>query len=88
MGSRTERRAMHFMEDMRTATFAVLPDTIECFFFGAPSCETPNDDMVAEVAVASGARAIVTYNERDFIGVEKFGVKVWSPKHLLEGIKK
>ena len=44
--------------------------------------------MVAEVAVASGARAIVTYNERDFIGVEKFGVKVWSPKHLLESIKK
>jgi predicted nucleic acid-binding protein len=44
--------------------------------------------MVAEVAVASGARAIVTYNKRDFSGVEKFGVKVWSPKHLLEGIKK
>ena len=58
------------------------------FFLWRPLLRDPNDDMVAEVAVASGARAIVTYNERDFSGVEKFGVKVWSPKHLLEGFKK
>jgi putative PIN family toxin of toxin-antitoxin system len=58
------------------------------FFLWRPLLRDPNDDMVAEVAVASGARAIVTHNERDFIGVEKFGVKIWSPKRLLEGIKK
>jgi len=44
--------------------------------------------MVAELAVASGARAIVTYNGRDFSGIERFGIKVWSPQQLLEGIKK
>jgi predicted nucleic acid-binding protein len=58
------------------------------FFLWRPLLRDPNDDMVAEVAVASGARAVITYNVRDFSGMERFGVKVWSPKHLLEGIKK
>jgi putative PIN family toxin of toxin-antitoxin system len=58
------------------------------FFLWRPLLRDPNDDMVAEVAVASGARAIVTYNERDFSGVGKFGIEIWSPKHLLEGIRK
>jgi putative PIN family toxin of toxin-antitoxin system len=60
----------------------------QIFFLWRPLLRDPNDDMVAEVAVAAGAQAIVTYNVRDFVGVEKFGLKIWSPQHLLEGIKK
>jgi predicted nucleic acid-binding protein len=44
--------------------------------------------MVAEVAVAAGAHAIVTHNRRDFLGVEKFGLKLWSPQQLLERIRR
>jgi len=44
--------------------------------------------MVAEVAVAAGAQAIVTHNRRDFLGVEKFGLKIWSPRQLLERMRK
>jgi predicted nucleic acid-binding protein len=44
--------------------------------------------MVAEVAVAAGAQAIVTHNRRDFLGVEKFGLKIWSPQQLLERTRK
>ena len=58
------------------------------FFLWRPLLRDPDDDMVAEVAVASGARAIVAHNVRDFVGVEKFGIRVWSPRHLLEGIKR
>lgn len=42
-----------------------------------------NDDMVAEVAVASQAQAIVTHNVKDFDAVVKFGVRVLSPGEFL-----
>ena len=58
------------------------------FFLWRPLLRDPNDDMVAEVAVAAGAEAIVTHNRRDFLGVEKFGLKIWSPQQLLERIVK
>lgn len=42
--------------------------------------------MVAEVAAAAGCDAIVTYNVRDFAGVEAFGVEILTPARLLEKI--
>jgi putative PIN family toxin of toxin-antitoxin system len=54
------------------------------FFLWRPLLRDPNDDMVAEVAVAAGAQAIVTHNRRDFLGVDKFGLEIWSPQQLLE----
>jgi putative PIN family toxin of toxin-antitoxin system len=58
------------------------------YFLWRPLLRDPNDDMVAEVAVAAGAQAIVTHNHRDFLGVEKFGLKIWSPQKLLERTRK
>jgi putative PIN family toxin of toxin-antitoxin system len=58
------------------------------YFLWRPLLRDPNDDMVAEVAVAAGAHAIVTHNRRDFLGVEKFGLKIWSPQQLLERTRK
>ncbi len=58
------------------------------FFLWRPLLRDPNDDMVAEVAVAAGVDAIVTHNRRDFLGVEKFGLKIWSPQQLLERIRR
>jgi predicted nucleic acid-binding protein len=58
----------------------------QVFFLWRPLLRDPNDDMVAEVAVAAGAQAIVTHNRRDFHGVEKLGLKVWAPQQLLERI--
>ena len=57
-------------------------------FLWRPLLRDANDDMVAEVAVAAGAHAIVTHNRRDFLGVEKFGLKLWSPQQLLERIRR
>jgi putative PIN family toxin of toxin-antitoxin system len=53
------------------------------FFLWRPLLRDPNDDMVAEVAVASGASAIVTHNLRDFEGVVQLGVRVLSPAQFL-----
>lgn len=60
----------------------------DVFFLWRPLLRDPKDDMVAEVAVAAGAQAIVTYNRNDFAGVDRFGLQIWSPQHLLERTKK
>jgi len=43
----------------------------------------PKDDMVLEVAVASGATHIVTFNQKDFRQAAEFGVCVISPSMFL-----
>jgi putative PIN family toxin of toxin-antitoxin system len=60
----------------------------QVFFLWRPFLRDPNDDMVVEVAVAAGAQAIVTHNRRDFVGVERLGLKIWSPQHMLERIRR
>lgn len=52
-----------------------------------PFLPDPKDDLVLELAVASGVKSITTFNVSDFKGVEEFGIKLLSPKNLLEEIK-
>lgn len=58
----------------------------EIFFLWRPLLRDPKDDLVAELAVAAGCDAIVTYNRRDFAGVEQFGIRVLTPAELLREI--
>ena len=53
------------------------------FFLWRPLLRDPNDDMVAEVAVASQSQAIVTHNIRDFDAVTRFGIRVIPPGEFL-----
>lgn len=55
----------------------------DVFFLWRPLLRDPNDDMVAELAVASGAYAIVTNNLADFAGVERLGVHLLAPSDFL-----
>lgn len=52
-----------------------------------PFLPDPKDDHILELAVASQVKNITTFNSKDFKGVDKFGVKIISPKQLLEEIK-
>ncbi len=50
-----------------------------------PFLKDPADDMLVELAFAANANAIVTYNKKDFAGVEEnFDIKVVDAKEILE----
>ena len=54
------------------------------FFLWRPFLRDPKDEMVLEVAVKANCEAIVTYNKRDFQGVEAFGLAVLEPREFLQ----
>jgi putative PIN family toxin of toxin-antitoxin system len=56
------------------------------FFLWRPFLRDPRDDMVLELAVKAGCEIIVTFNERDFAGVEKFGIRALPPAAFLREI--
>lgn len=58
----------------------------EVFFLWRPFLKDPTDDMVLELAVAAGSRYIVTFNSRDFVGAEQFGIRVVTPREFLRTI--
>jgi putative PIN family toxin of toxin-antitoxin system len=55
----------------------------EIYYLWRPFLKDAKDDMILELAVESKSRYIVTFNKRDFIGTERFNVKVITPKELL-----
>jgi putative PIN family toxin of toxin-antitoxin system len=58
----------------------------EIFFLWRPYLRDPNDEMVLEVAIAGGCSGIVSYNARDFTGIERFNLTIHTPKEFLEVI--
>jgi putative PIN family toxin of toxin-antitoxin system len=54
------------------------------FFLWRPFLSDPGDDMILELAVKAGCEFIVTYNTRDFAGVEQFGLRVIEPGAFLQ----
>ena len=55
------------------------------YFLWRPFLSDVQDDMVLEVAVNSSAKAIITFNPKDFRGVkEKFDIEILSPKKFLQ----
>ena len=56
-------------------------------FMWRPFLKDLQDDMILEVAFNSGAKYIITYNIKDFKGVERnFNIKVITSKQFLQKI--
>ena len=49
-----------------------------------PALPDPGDEFLLELAVAGRADAIVTHNVRHFVGAERFGIPVMTPREFLE----
>ncbi len=58
----------------------------EIHYLWRPLLRDVKDELVLELAVAARCSHIVTYNRRDFSGVEQFGIKVATPKEFLQEI--
>ena len=58
----------------------------EIWYLWRPFLQDAGDEFVAEVAVTAQAKAIVTQNVRDFKGMDKFGIKLLTPKEFLQRI--
>jgi putative PIN family toxin of toxin-antitoxin system len=58
----------------------------QIFYLWRPLLPDPKDDMLLELAVAARCRSIITYNVRDFVGAEKFGVSILEPGPFLSDI--
>jgi len=56
------------------------------FFLWRPFLRDPKDDMILELAVKAGCEFIITYNVRDFTGVEQFGIGAVEPGAFLQHI--
>ena len=58
----------------------------QIFYLWRPLLPDPKDDLVLELAVAARCQAIITYNVRDFVGAEGFGLSVLEPGPFLSGL--
>ncbi len=58
----------------------------EISYLWRPQLRDPEDDFILELAVQSQCDFIVTHNLKDFIGIEKFGIKAVSPGNFLHKI--
>ena len=52
-------------------------------FLWRPCLPDANDDMVLEAAVTGNCTHIVTFNVKDFVGCERFGVQALTPGAFL-----
>lgn len=58
----------------------------QIFFLWRPYLRDPKDDMVLELAVKAECDSVVTYNTRDFVGIEQFGINAITPAEFLDSI--
>jgi putative PIN family toxin of toxin-antitoxin system len=56
------------------------------FFLWRPYLPDPKDDMVLELAVKAKCDSVVTYNTKDFVGIERFGIQAVRPVDFLRTI--
>lgn len=58
----------------------------DIFFLWRPFLRDPKDDVVLELAVEAQCDYIVTFNQKDFVGVEQFGIEALPPYQFLQKI--
>jgi len=72
-------------EDARDAVdyLCTIGKRHQIHFLWRPYLDDPKDDMVLELAVTARCRYIVTFNERDFRDIERFGLQAIRPIEFL-----
>ena len=58
---------------------AVVATPVMISYLWRPMLRDPDDELVLETAVNGGAELLLTFNERDFAGAERFAPRVSRP---------
>ena len=61
----------------------MVSDKRKIYYLWRPFLKDVKDDHILELAVESESDYIITYNLRDFKGIEKFNLKALKPKEFL-----
>lgn len=78
------------LQDAETFGDAVIAmcEPVESSFLWRPQLRDPGDELVLEAAVNGQAKAIVTFNHRDFLpAANLFGIEVWLPSEALRRVR-
>ena len=67
-------------------TLCTVANKRKIFFLWRPYLKDPKHEMVLELAVEANCECIVTFNTRDFVGVEKFGLRAITLREFLQEI--
>jgi len=54
------------------------------FYLWRPYLKDTDDDFLLDLAVEASADFIITFNKKDFVGIEKFAIQVLTPKEFLQ----
>jgi putative PIN family toxin of toxin-antitoxin system len=82
-GGLTEAQALTVVDALISVAVPV-----DSHFRWRPQLRDADDEMVLETAVNGGARAIVTFNRKDFaVAAKRFGIDVVLPRQALEMVK-
>ena len=58
----------------------------EIYYLWRPTLRDPSDELLLELAVKAQCHCIVTFNKRDFQGIDQFGLVAVTPDEFLKGI--
>ena len=58
----------------------------QIFFLWRPYLPDVEDDMVLELALKAGCDFSVTFNKKDYVGVDRFGIEAVTPAEFLRRI--
>jgi putative PIN family toxin of toxin-antitoxin system len=72
-----------FAVDAIVRRIAQMAHKQQIYYLWRPLLPDPKDDMVLEVAIASGATHIVTFNLKDLRSAARFGINVLTPADFI-----
>lgn len=65
-------------------SICALAEPHEIYYQWRPYLHDPGDEFVLDLAVAAGCNYLVTFNQRHFVGVERFNIRVITPGEFLK----
>ena len=81
-GASTEKEILGFLRYL-----CKIANRQKIFYLWRPWLKDLKDDMVLELAVAAKSKYIVTYNLRDFLNIQNFGIEAITPGEFLKILK-